>query len=76
MDGESLWNCKKNIRSFLYHKTEGTGIGLSLCRQIIKKDMGAISIYRKADKEKLYFVIEWPVASFYFEITKFITGSL
>lgn len=37
---------------FFTTKTEGTGIGLSLCRQIIK-NMGAISIYRKADKEKL-----------------------
>lgn len=40
---------------FFTTKTEGTGIGLSLCRQIIK-NMGAISIYRKADKEKLYLL--------------------
>ena len=32
---------EKNIRSFLLpQKTEGTGIGLSLCRQIIKKTWG------------------------------------
>lgn len=63
MDGESLWNCKKNIRSFLYHKTEGTGIGLSLCRQIIKRHGGNFYL-QESRQGKTIFVIEWPVASF------------
>lgn len=55
MDGESLWNCKKNIRSFLYHKTEGTGIGLSLCRQIIKRHGGNFYL-QESRQGKLYLL--------------------
>ena len=38
---------------FFTTKTEGTGIRLSLCWQIIK-DMGAISIYRESRQRKNY----------------------
>ena len=60
---------------FFTTKTEGTGIGLSLCRQIIKRHGGNFYL-QESRQGKTIFVIEWPVASFYFEITKFITGSL
>lgn len=49
---------RENLCTFLHHKTEGMGIGLSLCQQIIK-NTEAISIYRKAKREN-GFVIEWP----------------
>lgn len=47
---------------FFTTKTEGTGIGLSLCRQIIK-DMGQF-LFTGKQTRKTIFVIEWPVASF------------
>ena len=51
MDGESLWSYKKNIRSFFTTKTEGTGIGLSLCRQIIKRHGGNLYL-QESGQEK------------------------
>ena len=44
-------------------KTEGTGIGLSLCRQIIKRHGGNFYL-QESRQGKTIFVIEWPVASF------------
>lgn len=63
MGGESLWSYKKNIRSFLYYKTEGTGIGLSLCRQIIKRHGGNLYL-QESGQGKTLFVIEWPIVPF------------
>ena len=48
---------------FFTTKTEGTGIGLSLCRQIIKKHGGNFYL-QESRQGKTMFVIEWPVASF------------
>ena len=44
-------------------KDEGTGIGLSLCRQIIKRHGGNFYL-QESRQGKTIFVIEWPVASF------------
>ena len=48
---------------FFTTKTEGTGIGLSLCRQIIKRHGGNFYL-QESRQGKTIFVIEWPVASF------------
>ena len=48
---------------FFTTKTEGTGIGLSLCQQIIKKHGGNIYLQESRQRRTL-FVIEWPVPSF------------
>ena len=48
---------------FFTTKTEGTGIGLSLCRQIIKRHGGNFYL-QESRQGKTMFVIEWPVASF------------
>ena len=48
---------------FFTTKTEGTGIGLSLCRQIIKKHGGNFYL-QESGQGNTMFVIEWPVASF------------
>ena len=76
MDGESLWNWydvdiiietpelkEKIFVPFFTTKTEGTGIGLSLCRQIIKRHGGNFYL-QESRQGKTIFVIEWPVASF------------
>ena len=40
-------------------KTEGTGIGLSLCRQIIKRHGGNLYL-QESGQGRTLFVIEWP----------------
>ena len=44
---------------FFTTKTEGMGIGLSLCQQIIKKHGGNFYL-QESQKGKTVFVIEWP----------------
>ena len=44
---------------FFTTKTEGMGIGLSLCQQIIKKHEGNFYL-QESQKGKTVFVIEWP----------------
>lgn len=48
---------------FFTTKTDGTGIGLSLCRQIIKKHGGNLYL-QESRQGKTLFIIEWPVGSF------------
>ena len=60
---------------FFTTKTEGTGIGLSLCRQIIKKTWGQF-LFTGKQTRKNYICYRMARSFFYFEITKFITGSL
>lgn len=47
---------------FFTTKTEGTGIGLSLCRQIIKRHGGNLYL-QESRPGKTLFVMEWPVLS-------------
>lgn len=48
---------------FFTTKTDGTGIGLSLCRQIIKKHGGNLYL-QESRQGRTLFIIEWPVGSF------------
>ena len=48
---------------FFTTKTEGTGIGLSLCRQIIKRHGGNLYL-QESGQGKTLFVIEWPIVPF------------
>lgn len=48
---------------FFTTKTEGTGIGLSLCRQIIKRHEGNLYL-QESGQERTLFVIEWPIVPF------------
>lgn len=48
---------------FFTTKTEGTGIGLSLCRQIIKRHGGNLYL-QESGQERTLFVIEWPIVPF------------
>ena len=48
---------------FFTSKTEGTGIGLSLCRQIIKRHGGNLYL-QESGQERTLFVIEWPIVPF------------
>lgn len=64
MGGESLWSYKKKIFvPFFTTKTEGTGIGLSLCRQIIKRHGGNLYL-QESGQGRTLFVIEWPIVPF------------
>ena len=65
MDGESLWNCKKKIFvPFFTTKTEGTGIGLSLCRQIIKRHGG--NFYLQESRTRKNYICYRMARSFFF----------
>ena len=48
---------------FFTTKTEGTGIGLSLCRQIIKRHGGNLYL-QESGQGRTLFVIEWPIVPF------------
>lgn len=48
---------------FFTTKTDGMGVGLSLCRQIIKRHGGNLYL-QESRQGKTLFVIEWPVSSF------------
>ena len=48
---------------FFTTKTDGTGIGLSLCRQIIKRHGGNLYL-QESGQGKTLFVIEWPIVPF------------
>ena len=67
MDGNPYGIARKEIVSFLYHKQRNLVLGL-VCVQIIKRH-GAIYL-QEVVQGKSIFVIEWPVASFIFEISK------
>ena len=65
---ERLWlfskeNLEKLKSPFFTTKTEGTGIGLSLCRQIIKRHGGNLYL-QESGQGRTLFVIEWPIVPF------------